>query len=165
MLSALVPSSAHLIATDPTPALPSGWSAVAIAAIGAIPPLAALWLQARSTGKKVARAEELAAQVVDSVGPKNGHGTVQDLAGRLYEEFRDWRDEVRADLASMHDTQRAMQTSLDSVVGAAENVNERLKHHDRELGQQRRRLDDHDREHAEHRRRLDDHEQRLPGDT
>lgn len=83
--------------------------------------------------------------VAESVGPVNGHGTVQDATGLQLaqgDEILAQLAAVRADQQAMHRTQHAMQTSLDAVVDAASVVGQRLKAHDREIADLRRRGDD-----------------------
>jgi len=96
--------------------------------------------QATAANEKAEKAHRLAATVADSVGPKNGHGTVQDATGVLIDEFREWRKEVSDEL-------HATRTTVEMLVTSASTVNDRLK--------------DHDREHAGHRRRDRDHDQKI----
>ena len=75
-----------------------------------------------------------AEKVAESVGPKNGHGTVQDATGKILDQLAAIDERQRA----MERTQHAMQTSLDSVVDAASVVGQRLKAHDREIADLKR---------------------------
>ena len=126
----------------------TGWSASACWRTGAgstatwKPPFTAAWAQgnrirrqATEANEKAEVAQVLAAEVADSVGPINGHGTVQDAAGTLIQEFREWRDEIRQEL-------RATRTTVESIVTAAGGVNERLKAHDREIAELKRQTEE-----------------------
>ncbi len=134
------------------PATNDGSVIVIVAIVGAIGTVAAAWAQgnrihrqATAANEKADVAQELAAEVADSVGPKNGHGTVQDVTGVLLSEIRETRGEVaaiRSTQQQMHRSQHAMQTSIDSVVVAADSVNDRLKGHDREIAALKHRKDE-----------------------
>lgn len=102
---------------------------VIVAVIGAVGAVAAAWAQGAATrrqataaNEKAEKAHDLAATVADSVGPKNGHGTVQDATGAIL-----------ARLDGIESTVHTLVTSVDSVVTAADGVNARLKGHDREI--------------------------------
>lgn len=102
---------------------------VIVAVIGAVGAVAAAWAQGAATrrqataaNEKAEKAQDLAATVADSVGPKNGHGTVQDATGAIL-----------ARLDGIESTVHTLVTSVDSVVTAADGVNARLKGHDREI--------------------------------
>lgn len=106
---------------------------VIVAVLGAVATVAAAWAQGAATRRHVTAANEkaeqaqtLAATVADSVGPKNGHGTVQDVTGVLLAESRELRDEIREEL-------RATRTTVEVLVTSASAVNDRLKGHDREI--------------------------------
>lgn len=123
---------------DQVPTSTDGRAIVIVAVIGAVGAVAAAWAQGAATrrqataaNEKAEKAHDLAAEVADSVGPINGHGTVQDAAGTLIDEFREWRDEIRQEL-------RATRTTVESIVTAAGGVNERLKAHDREIAELKR---------------------------
>ena len=123
---------------DQAPTSTDGRIIVIVAIVGAIGTVAAAWAQgnrirrqATEANKKAEVAQVLAAEVADSVGPINGHGTMQEAAGTLIEEFREWRDEIRQEL-------RATRTTVESIVTAAGGVNERLKAHDREIAELKR---------------------------
>lgn len=102
---------------------------VIVAVIGAVGAVAAAWAQGAATRRqataaheKAEKAQDLAATVADSVGPINGHGTVQDATGAIL-----------ARLDGIESTVHTLVTSVDSVVTAADGVNARLKGHDREI--------------------------------
>ena len=102
---------------------------VIVAVIGAVGAVAAAWAQGAATRRqataanmKAEKAHDLAATVADSVGPINGHGTVQDATGAIL-----------ARLDGIESTVHTLVTSVDSVVTAADGVNARLKGHDREI--------------------------------
>ena len=102
---------------------------VIVAVIGAVGAVAAAWAQGAATrrqataaNEKAEKAHDLAATVADSVGPINGHGTVQDATGAIL-----------ARLDGIESTVHTLVTSVDSVVTAADGVNARLKGHDREI--------------------------------
>lgn len=120
---------------------------VIVAILGALASVGAAWAQGAATRRqataanvKAEHAQRLAATVADSVGPKNGYGTVQDATSVLIDEFREWRKEVSDEL-------HATRTTVEMLVTSASTVNDRLK--------------DHDREHADHRRRDRDHDQKI----
>ena len=123
---------------DQVPTSTDGRVIVFVAIVGAVGTVAAAWAQgnrirrqATEANKKADVAQTRAAEVADSVGPINGHGTVQDATRTLIEEFREWRDEIRQEL-------RATRTTVESIVTAAGGVNERLKAHDREIAELKR---------------------------
>ena len=123
---------------DQVPTSTDGRVIVFVAIVGAVGTVAAAWAQgnrirrqATEANKKADVAQTRAAEVADSVGPINGHGTVQDAARTLIDEFREWRDEIRQEL-------RATRTTVESIVTAAGGVNERLKAHDREIAELKR---------------------------
>lgn len=120
---------------------------VIVAILGALASVGAAWAQGAATRRqataateKAEKAHRLAATVADSVGLKNGHGTVQDATGVLIDEFREWREEISSEL-------HATRTTVEMLVTSASTVNDRLK--------------DHDREHADHRRRDRAHDKRI----
>jgi len=123
---------------DQVPTSTDGRVIVIVAIVGAVGTVTAAWAQgnrirrqATEANKKADVAQTRAAEVADSVGPINGHGTVQDATGTLIEEFREWREEIRLEL-------RATRTTVESIVTAAGGVNERLKAHDREIAELKR---------------------------
>jgi len=118
---------------DQVPVTSDGRIIVIVAIVGTIGTVAAAWAQGAATRRqataansKAEQAQQLAATVADSVGPKNGHGTVQDVTGVLLSESREWRDEIREEL-------RATRTTVEVLVTSASAVNARLKGHDREI--------------------------------
>lgn len=94
--------------------------AVMLALIGG--PVTA-WITTKGAAKKAGHAADVAEQVAESVGEKNGHGTVQDQGAATLNRLA------------------AMQTTLESLVDSAGHVNARLKAHDRELAETRRKLE------------------------
>lgn len=123
---------------DQGPTSTDGRIIVIVAIVGAVGTVAAAWAQgnrirrqATEANKKADVAQTRAAEVADSVGPINGHGTVQDATRTLIEEFREWREEIRQEL-------RATRTTVEAIVTAAGGVNERLKAHDREIAELKR---------------------------
>ena len=123
---------------DQIPVTSDGRVIVIVAIVGAVGTVAAAWAQgnrirrqATEANKKADVAQTRAAEVADSVGPINGHGTVQDATRTLIEEFREWREEIRQEL-------RATRTTVEAIVTAAGGVNERLKAHDREIAELKR---------------------------
>lgn len=114
---------------DQVPTSTDGRVIVFVAIVGAVGAVAAAWAQGAATrrqataaNEKAEKAHDLAATVADSVGPKNGHGTVQDATGAIL-----------ARLDGIESTVHTLVTSVDSVVTAADGVNARLKGHDREI--------------------------------
>ena len=121
---------------------------IIVAVVGAIAlvaaPIGVTWITVR--GQRAQKAATVVAvdtavaakveaeKVAESVGPKNGHGTVQDATGKILDQLAVIADRQRA----MERTQHAMQTSLDSVVDAASVVGQRLKAHDREIADLKR---------------------------
>ena len=123
---------------DQAPTSSDGRIIVIVAIVGALSTVAAAWAQgnrirrqATEANEKADVAQELAAEVADSVGPKNGAGTVQEICVEILRRL----DGVDA-------RQHAMQTSIDSVVTAADSVNDRLKGHDREIAALKHRKDE-----------------------
>ena len=114
---------------DQIPVTSDGRVIVIVAIVGAVGTVAAAWAQgnrirrqATEANEKAKVAQVLAAEVADSVGPKNGHGTVQDATGAIL-----------ARLDGIESTVHTLVISVDSVVTAADGVNARLKGHDREI--------------------------------
>jgi len=114
---------------DQVPTSTDGRVIVIVAIVGAVGAVAAAWAQGAATrrqataaNEKAEKAHDLAATVADSVGPINGHGTVQDATGAIL-----------ARLDGIESTVHTLVTSVDSVVTAADGVNARLKGHDREI--------------------------------
>lgn len=106
---------------------------VIVAILGALASVGAAWAQGAATRRqataateKAEKAHRLAATVADSVGPKNGHGTVQDATGVLIDEFREWREEISSEL-------HATRTTVEMLVTSASTVNDRLKDHDQKI--------------------------------
>lgn len=114
---------------DQVPTSTDGRAIVIVAVIGAVGTVAAAWAQGNRIRRQATEANEkaevahvLATEVADSVGPINGHGTVQDATGAIL-----------ARLDGIESTVHTLVTSVDSVVTAADGVNARLKGHDREI--------------------------------
>lgn len=121
---------------------------IIVAVVGAVAlvaaPIGVAWITVRGQrAQKAATAVAVntadaakaeAEKVAASVGPKNGHGTVQDATGKILDQLAAIDERQRA----MERTQHAMQTSLDSVVDAASVVGQRLKAHDREIADLKR---------------------------
>lgn len=109
----------------------SDWAQAFIALFGAGGSIAAVfaWLTAREARKNSEVARKDAAEVRSSIGPQNGHGTVQDATGRILDE-----------LTTIKDMQQSQGVSLRSVVDAASTVGDRLKAHDRELADHGKRI-------------------------
>lgn len=121
---------------------------IIVAVVGALAlvaaPIGVAWITVR--GQRAQKAATVVAvntadaakaeaeKVAESVGPKNGHGTVQDATGKILES----NEQILKEIAAMQRTQHAMQTSLDAVVDAASVVGQRLKAHDREIAELRR---------------------------
>ena len=114
---------------DQAPTSTDGRIIVIVAIVGALSTVAAAWAQgnrirrqATEANEKADVAQELAAEVADSVGPKNGAGTVQEIVVEI--------------LGRLH----SMQTSIDSIVTGDASTHARLQGHDREHAEHRRRI-------------------------
>lgn len=123
------------------PDIPPGWVALLVAAIAG--PVVVM-IQNRAARKSAAEAresataaKETAERVEQSVGPMNGHGTMQDQGAAILARLALLGDR----LAAIEALQHSMQTSVDSIVGGASTVNQRLKAHDRELAEHDREID------------------------
>jgi hypothetical protein len=128
------------------PDIPPGWALVIVALIGG-PVL--VWVQSRAAKKaahdakvNASEAKRSAERVEASIGPVNGHGTVQDATGAQLaqgEAIIARLDLIDERQRAMEQRQHAMQTSVDSIVEAAGGVGQRLKQHDREIADLKRR--------------------------
>ena len=114
---------------DQVPTSTDGRVIVVVAIVGTVGTVAAAWAQgnrirrqATAVNEKASVAQELAAEVADSVGPINGAGTVQEIGVEI--------------LGRLH----SMQTSIDSIVTGDALTHARLQGHDREHAEHRRRI-------------------------
>ena len=107
---------------------------VAVAIIGVIGAPLTAWIQVRGARREASEAKDAARAAAESVGPVNGHGTVQDATSTLIAESRQLGVEIREEL-------RATRATVELLVQSVSTVNDRLKAHDRELAEQRHRID------------------------
>lgn len=104
---------------------------IVVALLGVVGVMGAGWFASDRRTKRVDRKVDV---LVESIGEKNGHGTVQDQGPAILAELAEIRGEIQASRATQH----AMQTSIDSIVDAASHVSGRLKQHDREIADLKR---------------------------